>query len=288
MYRVMMALLVCFCVVTVYGATASNEYLRIGVGERAVSMGEAFTGVSNDATTLYWNPAGATQLDSKALSLGYTEFVADIKLSNIAYTVPMKNFVVGVGVQNLFTEDLRRDEDGNVQGTFVNNLTNVGVMLAHQFSNGLSVGATVKGLQEQLDTYRASGIALDLGVMKSVGGMNIGLTVKNIGTSENGALPTDVRLGIGYSGISNMTIASDIEFPMYGQRTIMVGGEYNVYKSLYLRGGYKYRDGGSQLGSLDGINAGLGFSLGKNVVNYAISPFGEFAVIHRLSFNRYF
>ena len=34
------------------------QFLKIGVGARASAMGEAFTAVANDASALYWNPAG--------------------------------------------------------------------------------------------------------------------------------------------------------------------------------------------------------------------------------------
>ena len=39
--------------------TVGNDF---GVGARAMGMGGAFMGVANDATALYWNPAGLSQL----------------------------------------------------------------------------------------------------------------------------------------------------------------------------------------------------------------------------------
>ena len=35
-----------------------NEYLAIGVGARALAMGNSQTELVNDATAGYWNPAG--------------------------------------------------------------------------------------------------------------------------------------------------------------------------------------------------------------------------------------
>src|SRR5205814_753634 len=43
------------------GTTTAN-FLKLGAGARAVSMGEAYTAVSNDATALFWNPAGLARL----------------------------------------------------------------------------------------------------------------------------------------------------------------------------------------------------------------------------------
>jgi long-subunit fatty acid transport protein len=41
-----------------------------GVGARALGMGSAFTGVANDYSALYWNPAGLAQLEYNELSAG--------------------------------------------------------------------------------------------------------------------------------------------------------------------------------------------------------------------------
>ena len=38
--------------------TSAGNFLKIGVGARAVGMGEAFVAVANDPSTIYWNPAG--------------------------------------------------------------------------------------------------------------------------------------------------------------------------------------------------------------------------------------
>ena len=42
----------------------------LGVGARAIGMGGAYTGVANDYSALYWNPAGLTQLQYGEFSLG--------------------------------------------------------------------------------------------------------------------------------------------------------------------------------------------------------------------------
>ncbi len=42
----------------------------VGVGARALAMGSAYTGVANDYSALYWNPAGLTQMQYSEFSLG--------------------------------------------------------------------------------------------------------------------------------------------------------------------------------------------------------------------------
>jgi len=38
--------------------TVGLKFLDIGVGGRALAMGEAYSAVANDASAIFWNPAG--------------------------------------------------------------------------------------------------------------------------------------------------------------------------------------------------------------------------------------
>ena len=53
--------------------TAMFQFLKIGVGGRAVGMGGSFVAVANDASALYWNPAGIVQIGSNELILSHVE-----------------------------------------------------------------------------------------------------------------------------------------------------------------------------------------------------------------------
>ena len=44
-----------------YGTTTAN-FLEIGVGSRATSMGDAYVAVANDVSSIYWNPAGLSNV----------------------------------------------------------------------------------------------------------------------------------------------------------------------------------------------------------------------------------
>jgi hypothetical protein len=43
--------------------TTAAQFLKIGVGSRAVGMGGAFVAVADDITSLYWNPGGLGRLN---------------------------------------------------------------------------------------------------------------------------------------------------------------------------------------------------------------------------------
>ena len=43
-------------------ATTSAAFLEIGPGARSLGMGSAYVSVANDASSLYWNPAGIVNI----------------------------------------------------------------------------------------------------------------------------------------------------------------------------------------------------------------------------------
>ena len=56
----------CIYAVDKTGTTAA-KFLSIGVGSKAVAMGGAFTSIADDATAMYWNPAGLSYFNTKEL-----------------------------------------------------------------------------------------------------------------------------------------------------------------------------------------------------------------------------
>ncbi|MFA6542771.1 MAG: UPF0164 family protein, partial [Bacteroidota bacterium] len=42
--------------------TTAGTFLEIPVGARAIALGSAYSGIADDASSLYWNPAGAARL----------------------------------------------------------------------------------------------------------------------------------------------------------------------------------------------------------------------------------
>jgi long-chain fatty acid transport protein len=60
-----------------------------GLGSRAMSMGGAFRGLADDATAIYWNPAGLAYLTSNELSLGGSLIKPEASWQN---TLPLPGF----------------------------------------------------------------------------------------------------------------------------------------------------------------------------------------------------
>ncbi len=57
--------------------TTGATFLKLGAGARAIGMGSAFTGLSDDASAIYWNPAGLGFTKRWELSFNYQKHFAD-------------------------------------------------------------------------------------------------------------------------------------------------------------------------------------------------------------------
>src|SRR5258708_542635 len=77
--------------------TSGGQFLRIGAGARGPGMGGAFSPVADDATAIYWNPAGLATLEKKEVSLGYNAYFKDTAAQFLGYSHPMSKGTLGVG-----------------------------------------------------------------------------------------------------------------------------------------------------------------------------------------------
>src|SRR4030042_3603450 len=77
--------------------TSVAQFLKIGVGARAVGMGEACAGIANDVSTLYWNPAGITNISSISVGVSHSQWFAGISHDYAGMIIPMSdNDVLGI------------------------------------------------------------------------------------------------------------------------------------------------------------------------------------------------
>ena len=94
------------------------QFLKIGVGARGVAMGESFVAVANDASALYWNPAGLVQLPENQVIAAHTEYVADIKHDYLRRDVsPHGQDAVGVSFTSLHMKDMEITTETQPFGT---------------------------------------------------------------------------------------------------------------------------------------------------------------------------
>ena len=186
-------------VLTAWAAPANatryaGEFLRVGVGARALGMGSAFAGLADDGTAAYWNPAGLPGLGTKQVTAMHAEqFGSIVKYDFLSYTMPLGSpgkpkqalavSLIRLGVDDI--PDTRGLEILDVNGNgkfdypedrlivdesrFVFSSDNDVALLfsyGREVGSGFSLGGNVKVVHQWLgDSLRSNGFGLDVGVL---------------------------------------------------------------------------------------------------------------------------
>jgi long-subunit fatty acid transport protein len=167
--------------------TVGLKFLDIGVGGRALAMGEAYTAVANDASAIFWNPAGIANIKNGDFFAGYTNWPADINLYSAAFAKKTNYGHIGASFTTLNTglmnRTTARDPDGNTSGTFAFEDWAAGVTYARYLTDQFAFGTNFKVLREKLADWDKTGWAVDIGTYYDTGfkSLRIGLAILNFG-----------------------------------------------------------------------------------------------------------
>src|SRR5437773_12566900 len=69
------------------GTTGAN-FLKLGIGPRAIAMGEAQVGLADDVYATYWNPAGLSRLQVQEAGFVQNQYIENISEQYLAYAMP--------------------------------------------------------------------------------------------------------------------------------------------------------------------------------------------------------
>lgn len=168
------------------GITAA-PFLEIGVGSRAISMGGAFVGIADDASALYWNPAGISSLSQNEVLFVHTDWLVDISFDYVGTVIPLGRYgSLGANVTVLSMGEMEVRTVQFQEGTgekFSASDFAAGLSYARNLTDRFSIGANVKYVEQRIWHMKASTVALDIGTMfnTQIGGLRIGTTISNFG-----------------------------------------------------------------------------------------------------------
>ena len=252
------------------------------VGTRASGMAGAFVAVADDATAVYWNPAGVATgsivsvvLDAGHFQMGPQNPQALETYKDTSAVVALSATAIGLAYYRMGTygkgaaepvvtgpqsrEEVGRSVHGITRNTF-------GVSLVQSLSEHIVVGATPK-------VVRGAGrfaADVDAGVMAWVDRFRFGLVARNLTTPEfdEVEIGREVRIGAawgsGWTGISRVIVSADADLigraaPHGDRRDVAAGVEtWWMSQRLGLRGGVRRSTiGGARAAVAAGISAGL-------------------------------
>ncbi len=286
--------------------TTAAKFLSIPVGARAVGMGGAFAAVANDASAMYWNPAGIARLIQSEAIFNHSAWIADISFNYGGVVIPLGELgTFGVNFTSLSMSDMERTTEDQPDGTgesFSAGSFAVGVAYARNLSDWFSIGANVKYINEHIWNSSATSIAIDLGTLFTTPfpGVKLGAGMVNIGQkmrisgddlivqkdispingnnpnvtanlqTDNFDLPLSLRLGVSYEPIVNenqhLTVAVDALHPNDNTESLNLGVEYTGVQNILA-----IRGGYNALGQRDGessytLGGGIHYTMEGNVL----------------------
>lgn len=290
------------------GDGGTHENFRLGVGARALALGNAYVAVPYDATAIYWNPAGLDHIQYKNVSLFYTNLLAGTgsQYYFLGYVHPTINFgTLGVGVIGIGTGDILEADENAVPGGRASYgsyqlLFSYGKQL--NFYKDVAVGLNLKINHDNYSGFvlspdigtSATGIGVDVGLLYRpefnnliLSGLSLGLTIQNlIGSrlkmeTDTDIHPLNVRLGLAKPILRNewgnqFTIFLDFEQGQKNDFEYHFGTEYVFQDLAMLRAGMNNNQLSFGAGAVF-HNFQLDYSFGKFAEN-------EISASHRISF----
>ena len=145
-------------------ASTGLAFLKLGVGGRAIGMGEAYSALSDDASGVYYNPAGISFGTDDEVTLMHKQWVFGTTSEFLGSTVHSQNFAFGFGLNSTNVDGIEiRQQPGPSEGTFGVHDLAVSATVSWRLDSSLSIGATGKFLYEKIYVDESDGEAFDFG-----------------------------------------------------------------------------------------------------------------------------
>jgi hypothetical protein len=266
--------------------TSALTFLKIGIGSRGAAMGGAFVSIANDASCLYWNPAGLAQMTSSEFYTSRIEWPADIQYDYLGLAYKFSpNVAFGLSGGCLHTGAMDVTTEYMPHGTgekFYYSDYFIGLSAAQRVTEHFSWGLTLKYVEENIAEVSSHTPMIDIGSYYWTGfkSLRFAVSLTNFGPEvafkgqydkpvieggtvkanyEEFPLPTIFRLGAAMEVINSeknkLTVAAQLNHPVDNIETFSVGFEDSFSKYLFIRGG-KILNNAEEV-----FNTGLGLQL---------------------------
>jgi len=291
MYKKTAIFLLLFCCLSSGENPAAFSFLNSGTGARALGMGGAFTALADDASALYWNPAGLVRVDIyKTYFTGMFCNMDFGRLSGFAGVYEkMNSGSAGVSLHYFRVEGIEgRDLLGGKTGDLAYDAGVCSVSYANNLLEGLRGGLSLKYYY-----------AVSLYMTGRGWGGDVGIIYKPCGPYFSAALMVrDINTGLTWSGgrvdyVRTVFVLGAAQKILREKFTVSAELESNTALELKTRLGSEYLFGEAvafRVGLNDGsLTSGLGISFENYNLDYAfLLDARGFADLHRISFSASF
>lgn len=297
------------------------QFLQIPIGARAEAMGGAIIGLSDDASSVFWNPSGIVKVNNFQAFFSYIDWfnLFDVNAASLVYnagdagTFAASMLIFSTGKMEITTET---EPNGTGRYFDAGDLA-LGISYARYLTDRFNVGLSIKYVNQRIWNETASGIAFDIGTQYKLDFQNltIAMSMTNFGgdmkfdgpdldltyrrndnfptsrltpgrlTTEEYPLPLNFQVGIGFdvfeADFVKMKGAIDVTHPNDNNERAHFGTEFSFFDRLFLRGGYKLNYDDQSYAF--GAGANLLWSGNAIYFDYAYSIYDILPSVHRIS-----
>lgn len=301
--------------------TSGAQFLKIPVSARAAAMGGAYVGICQDATSVFWNPAGIALVKTHSAHFSHTNWFDTFDVNAASYTYNAGSFgVLAASVLMLGVDKMEVTTEMAPDGTglfYDAQDFAMGLSYGRNLTDRFRIGLTARYIQQRIWNETASGVSFDVGTQYQLGFKNltIAMSMTNFGPdmkfdgpdlnvtydgnsnfpnrltttrleTESYALPLNFEFGIAMdlftTQFARAIVAVDAVHPNDNQERIHFGTEVSFYDRLSFRGGYKLNHDDEMYSFGCGVTAFVsGAMLG---FDYAYSVYDILPDVHRVSF----
>ncbi|MDD5067145.1 MAG: PorV/PorQ family protein [bacterium] len=235
---------------------AALDFLNVGMGSRALALGEAYVGQADDFSGPYWNPAGPAFLSSPLAGFFHSFYYEEMDFNFVSILVP----VPSAGVFGLcFTHTgsdiplTQMDASGSLVepgGTYSCYDMDFILSYSRKIGKDISAGISVKYIYSKIEEEHAGTMNLDAGI-RVIGFLhrrvNAGLVLLNIGPGiryidAREAQPSSVKAGC--SAEFWRMIETGVRIRFFNDYALLFKGIFSVRLALrYLSRKYQKHPG---------------------------------------------
>ena len=185
------------------------EFLNLSPSARVTALGNNLITVKDDDLTLgFANPAVLNPSMHQGIAFSHNFHLAGISNGYVGYAHHMDKLATtfSFGIQYVNYGDFTgADEIGNITNSFSANDYSISFGAARKLYDNVSLGANLKFISSQLESYNSYGVSLDLGAFYELPEKRItaSFVIKNIGTEittyregVRESLPFEIQLGV--------------------------------------------------------------------------------------------
>ncbi|MCD6204701.1 MAG: PorV/PorQ family protein [Candidatus Marinimicrobia bacterium] len=278
--------------------TSALTFLKIGIGSRAAAMGGAFVGIADDASCLYWNPAGAAQMKQSEFYSSRINWPADIKYDFLGIVYKLSaNYALGFSAAYLHTDPMDVTTEYMPHGTgeqFYFSDFYLAATVSQKITRQFSWGLTLKYVEERIADVSSHTPMIDIGTFYWTGfkSLRFSVSLTNFGSEvqidgkfakpviEGGTIdveyngfpsPTIFRIGTAMEIIdlsyNKLTLALQLNHPIDNDETFSIGLENALADILFLRTGVNMNNPEEEFN----LGAGIALPVGKKVISFDYS-----------------